>query len=263
MTRSVCLVCLLLFSLYKLGVSQQSNVVRLEYEFRNSTYDFREVTYATADSAISVLESRFIAANKAGAAADKSAVSTIVISPRTEDRYTPEQIVLKTMHDSDIYQKLTYDDKEYLLHDRMPDMPWEVVAEDTKEIGGYTCIRATLKFRGYQVVAYFTPEIPIPFGPWKFKGLPGLIMEVQSIGGINSFHWVIKEIQYPYQDQVAFEIAENGDLVELSQQAFIEIVDRHAAIRKRRQFARTPANVQITNFKSFRPSLEQKYEWED
>ena len=33
-----------------------------------------------------------------------------------------------------------------------------------------------------QVVAWFTPDIPVPHGPENFFGLPGLILEVQSSG---------------------------------------------------------------------------------
>ena len=53
----------------------------------------------------------------------------------------------------------------------------------TKDILGYKCQEAkgTYDCRNYTV--YFAPDIPIPDGPYKFDGLPGLILEVRSDDG--------------------------------------------------------------------------------
>ncbi len=54
---------------------------------------------------------------------------------------------------------------------------WEIKLE-RKRIAGYGCQRAVAVFRGRTWEAWFTSQIPISDGPWKFHGLPGLIMEV-------------------------------------------------------------------------------------
>lgn len=41
-------------------------------------------------------------------------------------------------------------------------------------------------FRGRFYEAWFTEEIPYDSGPWKFNGLPGLILEVKSTDGTVS-----------------------------------------------------------------------------
>lgn len=64
---------------------------------------------------------------------------------------------------------------EYLLKENFPVLDWEIF-EDSKVIGGYTCQKATTKFKGRTYEAWFTTEIPMPFGPWKLHGLPGLIL---------------------------------------------------------------------------------------
>ena len=54
---------------------------------------------------------------------------------------------------------------------------WEIKSE-TKTILGYQCQRAISKtFRGRNYEAWFANTIPIPFGPWKANGLPGIILE--------------------------------------------------------------------------------------
>jgi GLPGLI family protein len=51
---------------------------------------------------------------------------------------------------------------------------------DTGRYGSLQTIRATCTFRGRQYTAWFTPEIPIQDGPYKFCGLPGLIVEIMD-----------------------------------------------------------------------------------
>lgn len=54
---------------------------------------------------------------------------------------------------------------------------WQIVNE-YKEILGLKCKKATITKYGRNWIAYFTEEYPIPFGPYKFNNLPGLILEV-------------------------------------------------------------------------------------
>ncbi len=53
---------------------------------------------------------------------------------------------------------------------------WETT-DESKEILGYQCFKATTDYRGRRWTAWFAPEIPIQEGPWKLCGLPGLILE--------------------------------------------------------------------------------------
>ena len=68
----------------------------------------------------------------------------------------------------------------------IPEMEWEL-GEETKEVQGYTCHQAECDFRGRRYIAWYTLEIPISEGPWKFGGLPGMILEVTDSEGHYSF----------------------------------------------------------------------------
>ncbi|MDY0078176.1 MAG: GLPGLI family protein [Bacteroidales bacterium] len=54
---------------------------------------------------------------------------------------------------------------------------WELHNE-TAIISGYNAQKATTEFGGRKWVAWFSTEIPFNDGPYKFNGLPGLIVKV-------------------------------------------------------------------------------------
>lgn len=56
---------------------------------------------------------------------------------------------------------------------------WEI-GDSTKNILGYECVKAEADYHGRRWTVWFTPEIPIQDGPWKFRGLPGLILEAMT-----------------------------------------------------------------------------------
>jgi GLPGLI family protein len=67
--------------------------------------------------------------------------------------------------------------KDYQCIEDIPIQNW-AIKSDTVTIVGYLCQKAICKFRGRDFTAWFTMEIPIDNGPWKFSGLPGLILKV-------------------------------------------------------------------------------------
>ena len=56
---------------------------------------------------------------------------------------------------------------------------WKI-CNGTMEICGYKCKKATCEFRGRKWTAWFSEKIPVSEGPWKFGGLPGLILRAED-----------------------------------------------------------------------------------
>lgn len=65
-------------------------------------------------------------------------------------------------------------------------MEWSI-SQDTTTIHGYLCRRASGSFAGRDYELWFTEEIPIPLGPWKLIGLPGLVLRAKDSEGHYQF----------------------------------------------------------------------------
>ncbi|MDE6521925.1 MAG: GLPGLI family protein [Muribaculaceae bacterium] len=87
-------------------------------------------------------------------------------------------------------KKLRYFDSvglDKFVYEESPDKWNWTIMDSTKEILGYECVEATTNFHGRKWTVWFAPEIPVQNGPWKFDGLPGLILEAVSEGGQYRF----------------------------------------------------------------------------
>ena len=76
-----------------------------------------------------------------------------------------------------------------IAYNEKPKFNWEIQKE-TQKIGEYKTQKATTTFGGRTWVAWFTNEIPFQEGPYKFYGLPGLIVKIEDTG--NNYSWILK-----------------------------------------------------------------------
>lgn len=79
-----------------------------------------------------------------------------------------------------LYDKVNID--KYYYEESRADIKWEI-NDDTQNILGYECVKATGKYHGRKWMVWFTPDIPISDGPWKLCGLPGLILYAKDKSG--------------------------------------------------------------------------------
>lgn len=77
--------------------------------------------------------------------------------------------------------------KSFEYEDQAGPMGWEILQTPDTVINSYSCKQARLNFRGREYTAWFSAEIPINDGPWKFMGLPGLIIKVEDSLQLFSF----------------------------------------------------------------------------
>lgn len=65
------------------------------------------------------------------------------------------------------------------------EIQWTIVEDSTATVLGYECVMAESDYHGRHWKAWFAPELPMPFGPWKLHGLPGLILKAEANGGFS------------------------------------------------------------------------------
>lgn len=66
------------------------------------------------------------------------------------------------------------------------EIEWEI-GDSTKNVLGYECVMAKANYHGRDWTAWFASDIPVPEGPWKLTGLPGLILEATESTGQHGF----------------------------------------------------------------------------
>ena len=121
---------------------------------------------------------------RAFAATPKGQPINVTISDRLKSKYNYS--ILQTSQDNQYFEgnwDKSYTYKEDVIKD------WKLVNE-TQTINTFSCKKATLRYKGRDWIAWYTPEIPLPYGPYKFTGLPGLVIKMESEDGEFSFELV-------------------------------------------------------------------------
>lgn len=108
----------------------------------------------------------------------------------------------------------------------IPDFEWEITKE-TKNILGYKTIMATGSYAGRNYKAFFTDKIAVAEGPFKFFGLPGLILEIGDTENLH--HFTVKGL----------ELAKTQKTVDLTKTKFVKTT-RGKYFELRKQFGENP-----------------------
>ena len=98
--------------------------------------------------------------------------------------------------DNNVYQNYEYiGDVNFYKISEEPKQNWEIT-DSIKISNNLHLQKATTQFGGRNWIAWFSKDIPIPYGPYKFNGLPGLIMELYDTKKDYYFN-VIKSEKIP------------------------------------------------------------------
>lgn len=84
------------------------------------------------------------------------------------------------------------------VHDMDSRQEWHLV-DETCDILGYECRKATCHFRGRDYEAWYTMDIPFKYGPYYFRDLPGLILKLMDTNKEYQFNLIgLEKIENPF-----------------------------------------------------------------
>ncbi|MCA6066540.1 GLPGLI family protein [Chryseobacterium sp. RG1] len=161
-----------------------------------------------------------------------------------------------------IFFTSSVESKEFFIYDKVPKPDWKIDEKETKKILGYNCIKATGIFRGSKVTAYFTKELPYSAGPFKFFGLPGLILDIRTDNKDHDI-WKAESVDINDKSAVVFK-PQFLNKEKLSLKEYVEAKEAHMNkifAKVTDNLPKTDSKVQVTNNQRF--TVEQKYEWEN
>ncbi|MFM6947449.1 MAG: GLPGLI family protein [Aquirufa sp.] len=91
-----------------------------------------------------------------------------------------------------------------LVSDSLKLIQWKIQKTKSIRYLGLDCYQAKGYFRGRNYTAYFAPKIKKSDGPFKFSGLPGLIIKIAS----DDNYKIWQAIKINYQEKEVFAIPE-------------------------------------------------------
>lgn len=104
--------------------------------------------------------------------------------------------------------------------DTLPNFDWQFTSVPCDTILGYECQCATMRYAGRNYTAWYATELPLPYGPYKFGGLPGLILKItddekqytwEAIGFEKSSNQIM---MYDYENEKRCSPAEAAKTIE-------------------------------------------------
>ena len=105
-----------------------------------------------------------------------------------------------------------------------PKFNWKI-SNDKQKFGEYEAQKATTEFGGRKWTAWFTESIPFPDGPYKFSGLPGLIVKIEDAE--KNFSWVLtankplKEFEeLSYSEKLSAQFGARNDVTIINRDKF-------------------------------------------
>ncbi|MGA9213036.1 MAG: GLPGLI family protein [Kaistella sp.] len=129
--------------------------------------------------------------------------------PQKRNKMITRSRVIKK-NNSNIIEYITQISEDDYLVNQTIDLKWKLYPEYISVLD-YKAQKATTEFGGRKWTAWFTKDIPFQDGPYKFKGLPGLIVKIEDESKSHQFE--LKGIKNLHD---SFVYPDNSDNVKIA-----------------------------------------------
>lgn len=244
------IILLLVFS----ANAQVKNVV-VEYSLNVSNESYAQKKVVTTCTKNLSISKTYANNSTAGIQTDEN-TNSINVTEKEIDTYESVDLVKSQVISIDNIKS-----KKFKIIEELPVMEWKLSKDnEVKKIDTFICSKAFLSFRGRKYIAWYTPYIAVPFGPWKFYGLPGLILEISDTN--NNYHWTVSKISYPLTDNSDLSVLDKQNAKEITLKGFVEEIEKQKQIMYARIMKVLPRGTTMERGTDTRTSVELVYEWE-
>lgn len=137
--------------------------------------------------------------------------------PQKRNKINIRDRVVKKSNSNTIEYLTKIAESDYLVQENI-DLKWKLYPEYISVLD-YKAQKATAEFGGRKWIAWFTKDIPFQDGPYKFEGLPGLIVKIEDESKSHQFQ--LKGIKNVNNDFIYPEL-NNYSKINLTYQKFIK-----------------------------------------
>lgn len=116
----------------------------------------------------------------------------------------------ETLHQMDAYGS------QIILKTSFDEYKWHLTGE-SKNIGNYLCYKAVTNLKKTEITAWFTPNIPLRFGPAGFGNLPGLILELTFDNNLSTIVYYSSQIKFEKDKPLKIEKPTAGKVINQSE----------------------------------------------
>ncbi|SFI37091.1 GLPGLI family protein [Halpernia frigidisoli] len=141
---------------------------------------YRDYTLVAQDSIMKIAVEEM---QKSGAFKDLSKTITM---PKFGYKVEKEYPAMKETYSDRISSGFT---PMQIAYTEEPKFNWKI-SNDKEKIGDYNTQKATTEYGGRQWTAWFSTDLPFQDGPYKFAGLPGLIVKVED--SAKNYSWLLR-----------------------------------------------------------------------
>ena len=154
--------------------------------------------------------------------------------------------ILKKYPDFKIFSSLNIGIDSYKVTDDRK-IVWKILP-DQQKIGEFNAQKATTEFAGRQWVAWFSTELPFQDGPYKFHGLPGLIVKLEDRTKTHQFELIGVSKFTPNPEKTSEFIGKNKE-IEINQKQYRKIFleNRNDPSKVMKQAIANGAIIQLTD----------------
>jgi len=120
---------------------------------------------------------------------------------------------------------MAYDDNKFFKVEQPMRINWKLDNREDTVILGYTCQKAYTSYTGRNYTAWYSTQIPLNDGPYKFNGLPGLILKISDTKNEHCFTLnSIKKVKYT--QPITFTL---NDYIDITAEEYTKIMKNKMA----------------------------------